>query len=131
MHYQTKKKIGKYIGSILAIIILSYTAFELKDVARGPNITVDYPQNGATVPVGLISLRGNAARISAISVNGGELFTDLKGHFTKDILLSEGYNVIEVRAQDAFGRSIEKKIELVAQNSKTGAPVALEFISRN
>ena len=34
-------------------------------------------------------------RISAIQINGNELFTDLSGHFTKDILLSEGYNVIE------------------------------------
>ncbi len=131
MHYQTKKKIGKYIGSLLAIIILSYTGFELKDFVRGPSITVDYPQNGATVPAGLVSLSGSADHSSAIQVNGGELFTDLSGHFTKDILLSPGYNVIEVRAQDSFGRHIEKKIELVVEEKKSGTPVALESISKN
>lgn len=124
MHYRTKKKIGKYVGTILAIIILSYTGFEMKDVIAGPRISVDSPSNGATVVAGLVSLTGSAEHIALLQVNGNELFTDLKGRFTKDILLSEGYNVIEVRAEDRFGRRIEKKIELVASKATPGTPVA-------
>lgn len=120
----TKKKIKKCIGIILTIIILSYSIFEVKDLARGPSITVDYPENGATVNVGVVSLRGTAERISSIQINGGELFTDLTGRFTKDILLSPGYNVIDVRAQDRLGRHVEKKIELVAQTVSSHDPVA-------
>lgn len=131
MHYRTKKRVGKYIGIILAVVILSYTAFETRGIVSGPRMHIETPQNGATVAVGLVSLRGTVARVSSIQVNGSELFTDLKGHFTKDILLSPGYNVIEVKAQDSFGRTVEKKIELVAVNPKVGTPVALESVSKN
>ena len=103
MQYQTKKKLTRYIGIFLALLIVSYTAFEMKDVARGPELVIDYPTSGATVTTGLISVKGSVERISAIQINGNELFTDLSGHFTKDILLSEGYNVIEVRAEDRGG----------------------------
>lgn len=124
MHYQIKKRIGAYIGLVLAFIILSYTVFELKDVIRGPEVTVEYPKNGSTLHTGLVSLRGSAVRVASIQVNGGELFTDLSGHFKKDILLSEGYNVIQVIAKDSFGRSTSQKIELVAERIIPGAPVA-------
>ncbi len=125
MHYQTKRKVGKYVGTLLALVILGYTAFELKDVASGPNLVIDYPRNGARVSAGLISVKGTVRRVSDLEINGSKLFTDLQGRFTKDILLSDGYNVIEVRAQDKFGRQVEKKIELVAQDSAHGNPVAL------
>jgi hypothetical protein len=109
---------------MLAFVILSYTAFEMKDFARGPQIVIDYPANGATVNAGLISIKGTADHVSSIQVNGGDLFTDTLGHFKKDILLSPGYNVIEVRARDKFGRQIERKLELVAEANSPHAPVA-------
>lgn len=113
MRLENKKRIGTHLGLLLVLVIMSYTAFEMKDFVQGPDISIEFPENGATVRESLIAVRGKAANISEIQMNGGKLFTDPEGHFKKDILLSPGYNVIEVRAVDKFGRSVARTLEVV------------------
>ena len=124
MLYKTKRKIGMWLGTIMLIAIASYSAFEVKNIVRGPQLAIDYPSSGMTVHGDSVTLKGHAMNISKVRLNGGDLFTDLKGYFSKDILLSPGYNVIEIRAEDNLGRHVDKEIELVALTSEPATPVA-------
>ena len=112
------------MGLVILLLIFSYVAYETKDIIIGPELRIVSPVNGGTAPAGIISVRGTALRISSLAVNGGELFTDLSGSFTKDILLSPGYNVIDIRVTDKLGRSVAKRIELMAEEPVRHSSVA-------
>mgnify|MGYP001617293862 CR=1 FL=1 len=71
------------------------------------------PTNGATVHEPLLSIAGEIANAAFITLNGRELLTDKNGDFSERILLSPGYNLFTIAAEDTFGRMEEKTIEIV------------------
>ena len=99
--------------SIFAIIILGYSLFQARNIVSGPIIEIKSPQNGSSLEHSLIEIKGKAKNISHISMNGRQIFTDDKGIFSEKLLLSYGYNIITIKAQDRFDREIEKNLELI------------------
>lgn len=104
----------KFTLIILFVIIISgYAFFQAKNIVLGPVVEITQPINGSSVESSLIEVRGKAKNISHISMNGRQIFTDDKGLFSEKLLLSYGYNIITIKAQDRFDREIEKKLELI------------------
>ncbi len=104
-------KIG--IISFFALFVIGYGLYEAQRIVTGPEIALAYPLNGATVSESLMSVSGVAKNITDISLNDKKIFVDEKGNFNEQLLLSYGYNVLSVKAQDKFGRSTEKKVEVI------------------
>ena len=68
----------------------------------------------------LIKVTGTANKASYISLNGREIFIDKEGNFSESIAVLPGFSVITLNAKDKFGKTAEKKFEIVKEES---APV--------
>jgi Glucodextranase, domain B len=99
--------------SILGLIIVVYSGFQAEKVVRGPIIEVFSPENGSTYNQTLIEIEGRARNIAYIEINDRPMFTDKNGYFKEKLLLSPGYNIIKLDAQDKFKQYTEKRLELV------------------
>lgn len=98
---------------LLLIGILGYTFFQTQSLVTGPVINISKPQNGATLTASLIEIVGTTENISSISINDRYIFIDESGAFKEKLLLSPGYNIITLQAEDRFGRKTEEILELV------------------
>lgn len=101
--------------AVLAFFLLlaGYGLFQTKNLILGPNIAIASPLNGAAVGLNPVEVSGQADRIAFLSLNGEQIFTDEDGRFSQKLLLTHGYNIIRFEAQDKFGRTIEKVLNLV------------------
>ena len=90
-----------------------YGFYKATGFLAGPDIVMEYPKSGQTVLQSYNTAKGKAVNISSLRVNGRQIFTDEEGNFETSLLLAEGYNIIEVKANDKFNREIRKLIEVV------------------
>ena len=95
------------------ICLFGYGAFEVWNYATGPKITVTSPPNGAAVSESLISIDGQAKNTKIITLNDRPIVVDEKGYFSEKILLSDGDNVLELKAEDKFGKKTEQELQIV------------------
>lgn len=93
--------------------IIIYAYYQMRDFLNGPSIVIIEPSNGQTTHEESINVSGNAKRISGITLNDRKIFTDENGIFTEKVVLSPGYNEIEVSVQDRFNREETKLLEVV------------------
>jgi len=107
-----------FIGAILvlAILLVWYVYFQGKNLLEGPRIEISTPVNGASFSDSLITLKGTAENVARISLNGRAIFVDKDGNFTESLLLLPGYNIINMNAEDKFGRMTHKTLELTLIN---------------
>ena len=110
-----KTKILTSIG-IVILLLLSfgvYGLYKAKAYLEGPRITIESPLNGQSLGESFTEIIGKTSNISSLFLNGRQIFTDKDGGFKGDLLLAEGYNIIEVSGADKFGRATKEKLELV------------------
>jgi hypothetical protein len=96
-----------------SILIIAYFIFNFRIFIAGPEIIVTSPQNGETTDKDLVEITGKAENVDFISLNDRSIFLDNDGNFKEFLLLSSGYNIIVIKAQDKFKRSISKKLEII------------------
>ncbi len=75
-------------------------------------ITLQTPFDGAMTNDQNINITGSAHNIAFMYLDGRKIFTDDVGTFHENILLFPGNNVIELKAEDKFGRSTERWIRI-------------------
>lgn len=110
-----KTKILTGVG-IVTLLLLSfgvYGMYKAKAFLEGPRISIESPLNGQEIKESFTEIMGKASNISVLFLNGRQIFTDQEGRFKGDLLLAEGYNIIEVSGADKFGRTAKEKLELV------------------
>lgn len=105
------------VGIIVLFVgaILAYSAYQLRNLILGPVITIESPTDGSTLTESLVEIRGVAKNISHLSLNGRPIFIDPEGHFSEKLLVSYGYTIMTILAADRFGRSVEKRLQLMYQ----------------
>lgn len=107
-------KLFKYtIISFVSILILGYGYYQTKNLMNGPILIVNYPISGMTLNESLVEIRGLAKNASFITLNDRKIFVDEEGKFKESLLLSYGYNVVEVEVTDKFERTKTEKLELI------------------
>lgn len=118
MERHTIKNLIRY-GSmaLLALIIVSYSLYQARNLIAGPVITITSPSNGASFDHSRIEIEGIAKNVNVISVNDRPIFIDEQGHFKEIELLSPGDNIITLKAKDKFGRSTQRTLEIVYKTS--------------
>lgn len=105
------------IGIVVFILGLGITLFILhqtRALARGPEITITEPQNGATIPRSFVRLKGTSDRISELSINNFEVLPNTDGNFEYPTLLSPGTNIIVIHGIDRFGKETKLRMQLYA-----------------
>lgn len=106
----TRQKIVLF--ALLAGMFLSYGIFAFRSYLLGPSLVVLDPQDASMVDSPLITVRGTTRSISNITLNGNKIFVDPDGNFADQLLLSYGYNIINLTAQDRYGRTVSKDLSL-------------------
>jgi hypothetical protein len=113
MGRNAKLILGLAIFIIAGLSIGTYAYFQSREFLRGPQVTIDSPAPGSTLTESAVLLVGSAQNIATITLNGSPIFVDSQGHFSQKLLLFEGYNILTVRAEDRFGKRVEKTLELI------------------
>lgn len=102
--------------SVVIVVILGVAGYCYHQSSRlidGPQVTIISPLNGSSSSSPLTEIVGIAKNISKITLNDRQIFIDDNGNFSERLLLSDGYNILKIDAQDKFGKKTEKKIEIV------------------
>ena len=83
-----------------------YVAFQARNLIVGPILTITQPAHAATVLEGAsLTVAGTARNTVALTLNGRPIFISPEGTFREDLALPLGYTVLTVEAQDRFGRT--------------------------
>jgi len=109
----TRQKIRIFIATSMTMLTAVYVFAQSKDVISGPIIDISHPQNHATVTERSIEVTGTATNVAYISINDKQIFVDEDSVFSKHLVLSPGYTIIEVYARDKFGKETTELVEVV------------------
>ncbi len=101
---------------LVLIFCITYASFKMADILKGPSIEVLAPTPGSIYTQELAVVKGRAKRISKIYMNDRQIFTDNEGRFSEPLLLFSGYNILTLKATDAFGRKVSTQIRLIYQS---------------
>lgn len=107
-----KKLLKISIPLLLFIIIGGYTYYKTKDLLRGVDLEVNGVADGQTFNDALITVSGRAKNATEISINGRKIFIDKAANFSEQIALLPGYNILDIKAEDKFGKKIERDYQL-------------------
>ena len=92
------------------IMIFSYE--KMSFVFNGVKIEATLKQE---VGSSLAVVSGTAPKANFISLNGREIFIDKAGNFSETISMLPGFSIITLDAKDKFGKTAEKKFEIVRE----------------
>ena len=114
------------LGIIFVLVILGYSFFQSRKILSGPSIKILEPANGSAFEEPLVTVKGKTRNINSISLNDRPIYIDDQGYFSEKLLLSGGYNIIELQARDRFGKDTEVRLELVytEKAATTSEPLA-------
>lgn len=106
----------------LAILgIFSVIFYNTKDLFLGAPLSINTATDGATVTDSFLPISGSAKHSSSVEINGRIIGLDKKGKFADGVILSPGYNVVEITEKDRFGKEKHKMLHLVAEQSSSVA----------
>lgn len=111
--YETKFYLKAIIISLFLVVLFGYGFFELWNYLFGPKIIITSPANGISVSESLISIEGKVKNTKIITLNDRPIVIDEEGNFQEKVLLSYGYNVLFLKAEDRFNKKTEQKLQIV------------------
>ena len=112
MHWDLKRLLSRLGGGALVFIIVLYAYLKSTAILEGPQISLLSPASGTIATSSLIEIEGTIKHAKEVTLDGRPIFIDLEGRFVEKLLLTDGYNIIELVAKDAQGRAERKTIEL-------------------
>lgn len=104
-------RLTKILLGVFFLLVVGYAYFEAQGILFGPSISVLSSITEVHDP--FITIKGQADRISSITMNGKEIQVTENGTFEEPYLLAEGLNRIVLDAKDKYGRRTQKVIEVV------------------
>jgi hypothetical protein len=110
---ETKFYLKTILIIIFIVVLFGYGVFEVWNYATGPKIIISSPANGSVISESLISIEGQGKNTTEITLNDRAIVVDETGKFNEKMLLSYGYNVLELKAEDRFGKTTEQKLQIV------------------
>jgi hypothetical protein len=111
-HNITIKKVLSVVGIIAVLGVVFYNT---KDIFFGSSFSIVAVSDGATVQNSFLPISGNAKNATEVDINGRTIALDKKGLFSDGIVLSPGYNIVEIKQRDRFGKEQKKVLHLVAE----------------
>ena len=112
------KNIKWWIGIVSCIslfaIITIFGYEKMCFVFKGVKISANIEKNNDT---SLATVTGQAPKATYITLNGREIFIDKNGNFNETISVLPGFSVITLNAKDKFGKTAEKKFEVVYEGN--------------
>jgi hypothetical protein len=130
--YNSMKKIIRTVTlatiliSTLVAGFLGLIVYNIKDMVFGAPLVIHTLDDGATVNDSFVPITGSSKHAQSITINGRPIGVNNKGEFSDGVVLSPGYNIVEVAETDTFGKTkqyayhwVDAPSVSVAQNDVT------------
>ena len=114
-------KIAAIAILLFFLAVIGYAYFEARNILYGPQINIRSPEAPLLVHEALVHIRGQAANITELRMNGDPVSVTEAGAFDEALLLAVGYNKIVLTANDKFGRSTSRSLEILYSSASTTA----------
>lgn len=95
-----------FIIGVIAFLI--YIALQYSSIFSSPKLNITAPKNDQTVSVPAIEISGKTEKDATVSVNGNFVPVNENGEFSKEYVLQDGKNTIEIIA--SFRLSPKNKV---------------------
>jgi len=94
---------------VLFVVVVFYSFIKMKDVFNGVQLQtkIDLTQSS------IATITGKAKHATQLTLNGREIFIDKDGNFSEPVALPPGFSIMTISALDKFGKTSEKKFEVV------------------
>ena len=111
---------------------LKFRGFDIEEVDNYLElIAVELEELNKENDSSMVFIKGNAKNAIYLSLNGREIFIEKDGAFTEPIALLPGFGVVTLTAQDKFGKTAEKKFEIVYEESAGSVALGNPNINTN
>lgn len=107
--------------TLVGVIFSSIVFLNIKDAFLGAKLHISTASNGSTLTDNFLHLSGDARGAVEILINGRSINVDRKGKFEDGLLLSTGYNIVEVALKDRFGKTETKTYHWVVEPTSSVA----------
>jgi hypothetical protein len=105
-------KRGNYVlAFVLFSITLLYGIFQGRALIHGPILTIESPQQGATVTSTLFEIRGTTRNVTHVEINGQPITMDTEGTFRETLITPHGYGLLLIEATNRFGHHKTERVE--------------------
>src|SRR3989338_6117632 len=95
--------------SALFILFAVYFGFRFRGFVVGPRVSIEEPEEGALIVAPSVMVRGHSADAVRLELNGRPVYVDDAGAFAEPLLLASGLNIIELKAEGRFGRTLRER----------------------
>jgi hypothetical protein len=117
MSYLKSANIKVFAFMLLIIGILGYAYFQTYNLIIGPVVTITSPIDGDTLSSPKLIVSGTTRNISLITFNDRTIFVDEAGAFEEKLLLAPGYTILNIHAEDKFGRTTDSSLHVIYNQS--------------
>ena len=112
--------IRKFVILLSFFLVILYGVFNARNLILGPSIEIFTPLLPETETTeNTITLKGRVENMTFLSLNERPIFADTEGVFEEQLLLSPGFNIITLKAQDRFKKEVQKTIRVYYRQSTT------------
>lgn len=119
---QGRQIIMRVLAGVGIAIVIGYSYFVIEDFVRGPRILITTPETGFATTTPYVTIAGRAVHANSLFLNDAAISFDLQGNFRESLLLAEGYNIMRIKAEDRYKRTVEKTIEITLLKTSTTTP---------
>ena len=108
-----------FVIILSVLLLICYGLFNARNLIIGPSIEIFTQNTNLETYENTFVVKGRAKNITFISLNERPIFVDTNGLFEEKLLLSPGFNIIEIRAKDRFKKEILKTMRVYYKQSTT------------
>ncbi|MHB1163317.1 MAG: hypothetical protein ACYCZZ_02215 [Minisyncoccota bacterium] len=94
----------RFLIAAVLILLAGYGLVEAWPLLAGPSLSIESPQDNASFPDGIVTIRGKALRIAKLMLDGASVLHDENGSFALTLTFPRGASILTFVATDQFGR---------------------------
>ena len=102
----------------IVVGILGYIWFQVKSFAAAPELALDNPTEQIAVSQDSIKITGNTDENALLWINEQAVGVDSDGNFTQDVILADGINEIQIKAQNKASKETIKSVKVLVINEE-------------
>lgn len=103
------KRLIVFLG---VLVILGYGLFNARSLIMGPTLEIFSPTKDLETSENPINIKGQVKNATFVSLNEKPISVDTEGFFEEKLLLSAGFNTIQLKAKDRFKNEVVKNIKV-------------------
>ena len=96
----------RYLILAVLIVFAGYGLIEAWPLIEGPSLSIAFPADNATVPGGIVTVRGDAPRAAQLTLDGALVLHQEDGSFSSVLSFPHGGSILTFAATDRFGRTV-------------------------